>query len=109
MATSGAAAVAAVAARARREVREQFETNNAFDADHAIAYEPPTRMHRSQLDSLIGRGIVRDAGEGRYWLDREAERLDEERRRAAAILVLKIMLIGVALTVAAVAIVNAYR
>jgi hypothetical protein len=107
MATTATAAAAAAAARARREVREHFDGNNAFDPAHAIAYDPPSRMHRRQFDALIGRGIVLATGDGRYWLDLEAARREDERRRAAAKLVLKILLIAVAISVAGVAIVSA--
>ena len=86
MATSASTVIAAMAARVRREVRYHFERNNAFDPAHAVAYDPPSRMHRRQFDALVGRGILLDTGDGRYWIDRAALRLEEERRRAAAML-----------------------
>jgi hypothetical protein len=104
MATSAATAAAAVAARAQREVREHFEKQNAFDAEHAVPYDAPDRMHERQRDLLIGRGILRETGDGRYWIDRDAMRLDEERRRAAAMLVLKIIVIGIVIAIAVAAI-----
>jgi hypothetical protein len=109
MATSATTVIAAMAARARREVREHFERGNAFDRAHAAAYEPPDSLHRRQFDYLIGRGILRDTGDGRYWIDREAEKLEEERRRSSALLVLKIVLVGFAVAVAIGAIANASR
>ena len=107
MATSGTHIIAAMAAKARREVREHFEQANAFDPASAVTYDPPSRTHRTQFDSLVGRGIVKITDQGQYWFDREGERLDDERRRAAALLIMKIVLIGVALAVAGVAIVKA--
>jgi len=104
MATSGATVVAAMAARTRREVREHFDRNYAFDPGHAVAYDPPTPMHRRQFDFLAGRGIILGTGDGRYWLDREADRREEVRRQAAAVLALKIILAGTAIAIAAVAI-----
>ena len=104
MATTATTAVAAMSARARREVREYFDRNNAFDPRHAVSYDPPSPMHRRQFDNLVGRGIVREDSERRYWLDRDAERLEEERRKEAAKLILKIVLIAVALSIAGVAI-----
>jgi hypothetical protein len=66
MATTAGAAAAAAAARAQREVRDHFEKQNAYDAEHAVAYDAPNRMHERQRDLLIGRGILREAGDGRY-------------------------------------------
>jgi hypothetical protein len=109
MATSGVTVIAAMAARARREIRAHFDRTESFDPGRAVAYDPPTPMHRRQFDSLIGRGIVHDAGDGRYWLDREAERLEQERNRAAAILMFKIILIGIALSVAGFALMSQLR
>jgi hypothetical protein len=107
VATSGATIAAAMAARARREVREYFDSRNAFDAAHAVPYDPPTRLHRRQFDFLIGRGIARETGDGRYWIDLAMLRLEDERRKAALKLVLKIIAIVFALTIAGAAIVTA--
>jgi hypothetical protein len=104
MATSAAAAAGAVAARARREVRGRFEEQKAFDPNHAVAYDPPSAIHRRQFDQLIRRGILHETGSGNYWIDRDAERREAERQRAAAILLLKIIAIAAALTIAIVAI-----
>ena len=81
-----------MAARAHREIKEQFDRNNAFDPGHAVSYDPPSQMHRRQFDYLVGGGIVREGSEGSYWLDRDAEQIEEERRRAAGKLILKIVL-----------------
>lgn len=109
MATSAATIVAAMPAKARREIREHFEQANAYDPANAVAYDPPDQMHRRQLDLLIGRAIARETGDGRYWIDREAERLEEERQRAAARLVLKIILIVCVVAIGVVAIVAEVR
>ena len=107
MATSGATVAAAMAAKARRELGEYFERNNAFDPTRAVAYDPPSDMHRTQFDSFIGRGIIKETLGGHYWLDRDVERADEERRRAAAMVMLKIILIAFAIGIAAAAIMSA--
>jgi hypothetical protein len=109
MATTAAHVAAAMSAKARREVRTHFDKNDAFDPAHAVAYDPPTQFHRRQVGSLVGRGILRDTGDGRYWLDRDAERLEAERQRAAAILLLKIVLVAIALSVAGFALVARLR
>ena len=107
MATTGATVAAAMTAKARREVCEHFEQANAFEPADAVAYDPPGPMHRSQFDSLVGRGIVKITADGRYWFDREAERAEQERQRAASVLVLKIVLVVLAILVAVVAISSA--
>jgi hypothetical protein len=108
MATSAGAVAAAAVARARREIRDHFEAAEAFDAAHAVSYEPPNRMHARQFDLLVGRGILRGTGDGRrYWLDRDEEQREEQRRRAAALLLFKILLIAVVLAIAAFAILSA--
>jgi len=106
VATSVGAAAAAVAARAIREIREHFEKHNAFDSEHAVAYDAPDGMHARQRDLLVGRGILRETGDGRYWLDREAMLLDDERRRAAAMLVLKMVVIGTVVAIGVTAILS---
>ena len=99
MATGAGAIIAAAVARARREIREHFEENGAFDPPHAISYEAPNGMHQRQFDQLRGRGILRDTGDGRYWIDRDALRLEQERRAAAAKIIITIIVIGVVLAV----------
>ena len=88
-------------------MRSYFEDRNAFDPSHAVAYEPPTNLHRRQFDALMGRGILLDTGGGRYWIGRQAVRLEKERQRAAGILMLKIILLVVVVSVAGAATVAA--
>ena len=107
MATGAAAAIAAAAARARREVHAHFEDAGAFNPGQAIAYEGPDHIHQTQFDMLVDSGVLRPTGDGRYWLDLQAERVEEQRRRSAAILILKIAAIAAALVIAAVAIFSA--
>ena len=104
MATGAAAAIAAAVARAKRDIREHFESAGAFDPDSAVSYDPPDHMHERQFELMVGRGVLRPEGRGRYWIDRDAERIEEERRRSAGFTVLKIVLIVAALAIAAAAI-----
>ena len=99
MATGAGAIIAAAVARARRDIREHFEKADAFDPAHAVSYEAPNSMHKRQFDHLLGRGILCATGDGRYWIDRDALRLEEERRAEAAKLIIKIIIIGVVLAV----------
>lgn len=109
MATGAAAAIAAAVARARREIREHFEGAGAFDPEHAIAYEPTDHIHERQFELLVGRGILRPVGDGRYWIDREAEEMEEQRQRTAAVAMFKVLLAAVAIAIAVAAIVSAVR
>jgi len=109
MASGAAAAIAASVARARREIREHFEEAGAFDPASAVGYEPPDHIHERQFELLVGRGVLRPIGDGRYWIDREAERLEDERRRSAAMMAFKLVAIGTALAIAAGAIVSSMR
>jgi hypothetical protein len=103
MATS-AAAVAAAVARARREVFAYFEEHRAFDSQHAVAFDPPRHLQEKQLERLIGRGVVKPTMEGLFWLDREAYRLEEQRRVAAAKRMLLVIagVFGLALAIASI-------
>jgi len=105
MATSASTVIAA-AGRARREIAEHFEKNNAYAPEDAVAFEPSGPMQRRQWDSLVGRGVARSTGDGRYWIDREAQRLENERRRAAAFVMLKILLAACAIGMAVAVIVS---
>jgi len=107
MATTAATVAAAMAAKARREIREHFDGADAFEPYHAVPYDPPDNMHRRQLDLMIGKAIVRETGDCRYWIDREAERLEEERRNKAAKLMFKILVIAIVISIGGVAIVKA--
>jgi hypothetical protein len=103
MATSASTVVAAMAAKARREVRYYFTSRNAFSSASAVPYEPPTRMHRRQIERLLRRGVVKATSDGRFWIDQQALQLEEERRRAQAVLLLKIMIGAAFVTAVAVA------
>lgn len=109
MATGAAAAIAAAVARAQREIRDHFEGAGAFDPASAVPYEPPDDLHQREFELLVGRGVLRPEGRDKYWIDREAERIEQERRRSAAIFAVKLILIGVALAVAATAVVTAIQ
>ena len=91
MASAATAAVAAAAARARREIREHFESAQAFDPARAVPYAPPNRLHERQLDFQLRRGIVKEARPGYYWLDREALELEAARQARITKVVLAVV------------------
>jgi hypothetical protein len=109
MATTATHIIAAAVARARREIGEHFAEHEAYSPSRAVTYEPRSRIHQRQFEILVGRGVLKQTADGRYWLDRDAFRLEEERRRAAAIMMLKIVLIGVALAILGAALITAAR
>ena len=106
---STAAAVAAAVARARREVRGYFEEHGAFDPAHAVPFDPPKRLHEKQLERMIGRGVLKETIDGRYWFDRAAYRLEQERRAAAVKQMLMIVTVVVVVVASVAAIVTAWR
>ena len=96
MATGGATVIAAAVARARRQVEEHFSEAGAFDPVHAIGYEPPDHLHERQFEILVGRGILRETGDSRYWIDRAAMQLENQRRMAALRIVFVLVIAGIA-------------
>ena len=68
MATS-ATMIAAAVARARREICDQLADARASDPANAVPYQPANGLQERQLARLIDDGIVRESGDGRYWLD----------------------------------------
>jgi hypothetical protein len=90
-----ATSAAAMMAKAQREVQQFLEDKAAFDAESAVAYDAPDPVHGSQLEVLVRRGIIRDAGEGRYWVDRSAIALEKRFQTV----VLKVVLATVAIAV----------
>ena len=93
-----------MAARARREIQHDFTEKNAFSPARSIAYEPPTSMHRRQMEMLLRRGVLKETSDGRFWLDQQALRLEEERRKAQAVSLFKIMIGAIFLTAIGVAV-----
>ena len=100
MATSGAAAVAAAVGRARREVREHFGEAGAFDPGKALSYEPPSYLHKRQLELLIGQGILRETGDGRYWIDPSAVMREAAERRSALKVLFVLVVLGILIALA---------
>jgi hypothetical protein len=73
---STAAIIAANAAAAARQAEDRVTNHllgrNAVSPERATLYAPDGAPEARALVSLLDRGAVREAGEGRYWLDRDA-------------------------------------
>lgn len=87
-----ATAAAAVIARARREIQHHFFSQDAVRPDRAIAFEPSRNVERRQFDRMQRRGIIHEAGPGRYWLDVVAYDIDLRRRHASVKAALLVMI-----------------
>ena len=73
--------IAAMVMRARRRIAAHFFVHHATSAEDAVAFVPDRPIARRQLERMQARGIVREAGRGKYWLDTAAYQADIDRRR----------------------------
>jgi hypothetical protein len=81
--------IAAMALQARRRIADHFCVQHAIGAEDAVAFVPQSRIDRGQFERMLGRGIVREAGEGRYWLDIQAyhDEIESQRRKLVPIVI----------------------
>lgn len=84
----------AVQHRAERGVVDQFKDAKATSADTARPLEPGSRGARAAWRRLERRGVIRQAGGGRFYLDRR--RLDEldQRKRVILAAVIGVVVVG---------------
>lgn len=93
--------ITALIARARYRIIGHFMAFHAIEAGEAVDYVPRTPLYRREFDALLARGLVRQAGYRRYWVDLAACQADVERRRrrrAVPIVVATAIASAVALT-----------
>ncbi len=64
-----ATTAATIIAKRRRDIVSHFLSANAVSAESAAVYEPERAVDRRQLAILIRKGIVVEAGDGRYYVD----------------------------------------
>ena len=91
-----ATAAAAAAARARRDIQHHFFMNDAVRSERAIAFEPSGMFQQRQFERMCARGIIREAGPGRYWLDVVAYDVDLTGRHRRLKVALAIALVAMA-------------
>ena len=97
-----ATAAAAVMAKARRDVVSHFMAANAVGPDSAVGYDPGRRVRRRQFERLQAAGVLRQAPDGRHWID--LPRYDEwsrALRRRASMMLGGVAVIGAALALLA--------
>jgi hypothetical protein len=90
--------IAALVMRARRKIAAHFMAQHAISAEEAVGFVPGSLIMKRQFECWQARGVVRQAGPGRYWLDLNAYRADDEARRrrmVPVVVVLVLILVGV--------------
>jgi len=93
VAASAGANVAIMAAVMRKRVIQHFEKAGALSAETAIPLPP--KHPRSTVNALIKHKVIVAAGEGRFYLDREADaRSLREQGKAAMAVLGMLVLIG---------------
>ncbi len=75
-----ATAAAAMIAKARRDIQHEFFSQDAVQADRAIAFDPSRHIQRRVFERWQRSGVIREEQPGRYWLDVAAYDLDLRRR-----------------------------
>ncbi len=97
---SPAPAIAAIVVRARRKIAGHFFVHHATSAEDAVAYVPQRMIMRRQFEHMRARGILRDAGSGKYWIDTVAYQGDIDRRRRILVPIVIVMAAALALAIA---------
>ena len=97
IAGSPAPAIAAMVMRARRKIASHFFVHHAVSAEDAVAFVPDRLIMRHQFEKMQTRGVVRDAGGGKYWLDTAAYQADIDRRRRILVPVVLVLVVLAAL------------
>ncbi|RYY28990.1 MAG: hypothetical protein EOP62_01345 [Sphingomonadales bacterium] len=99
IAASPAPAIAAMIVRARRKIAGHFFVHHATSADDAVAFVPQRAIMRRQFEKMQARGVIRDAGGGKYWLDTAAYQADIDRRRRKLIPIVILLCVAAAVVI----------
>jgi hypothetical protein len=89
--------IAAMIGRARRRIADYFVVQHALAPDEAVPYAPTRPIEKRQFNRMIAQGLIREAEPGRYWLDRPAFRIAEDRRHRHMAVVAGVMAVVAAL------------
>src|SRR6188768_4331951 len=93
MIASPAPTIAAMIVRARRKIAAYFFVEHAVSAEEAVAYVPQRPIERREFARMQKRGVIRDAGGGKYWLDTAAYQADSDRRRRILVPVVIVLVV----------------
>jgi hypothetical protein len=88
--------VAGLVMRARRRIASHFFVHHATGADDAVAYVPGSHIEQRQFEKMQSKGVIREAGAGRYWIDTAAyqAQLDARRRLLVPIIIVLVLLLA---------------
>jgi hypothetical protein len=85
------AIVAAAAAAAQRRVIEQLRGKGATSHGGAAEFVPAQRGDERWLDRLLDRGVIVEAGAGRYWVNERTLRSRVSTKRVLAVVMLALL------------------
>ena len=90
--------IAASAAAAQREAEDRLTgrllAQNANAEDRAVPLSPDRAPEARALVRLLERGVVREAGDGRYWIDAAALRGDGRKKAITSMALLAAVLVS---------------
>ena len=88
--------IAGLAARARRRIASHFLFHHAIDAEDAVTYVPQSAIERRQFERMQRKGVIREAGGGRYWIDAAAYQAELDARRRVLVPIVIILSVAIA-------------
>ena len=90
------AAVAAVIQRQEREIVNTFRGAGAISPNRARDPDELGVTHHLAFDRLVRRAVLREAGDGKYYLDEPSwNALRSLRRRIAIVMLIVVVVLGV--------------
>lgn len=91
--SSAAVAAAAAVARGRRRVVESFRENGATSPVHAMPFHPLRRFDQKAFDRFMVERVIVPIGSNCFFLDEEALRVSNERRRTRALTAIGVVVV----------------
>jgi hypothetical protein len=88
--------IAAMVMRARRKIAAHFFVHHAVSAEDAVAFVPQRPVMRREFEQMQGRGVIREASSGKYWIDTAAYQADADRRRRILVPIVIVLVVIVA-------------
>ena len=100
MASPAPVVIAAAINKAKRQITGHFMQMNAVAPGDAVAFVPERPIVRRQFDRMLASGVVKQAGQGLYWLDIPAYNADTEarRRRLVPIVIVVALILAAVIT-----------